>query len=182
MGVFNLADQFLNYYEYHTNPVNQIIHFVFVPVLTFSFTMLLTSMGIKWPILSSIFSPENPYVMNIGFLFITLLIIYYLLLDRFTGSILAVELISFLILSVHLYGTLNRTTYFFVIALTQLVGWGTQFAGHGIWEGRRPALVDNGLQVFIAPLFVMVEAMFFLGLKQDLKKEVEQKLKARRSK
>jgi uncharacterized membrane protein YGL010W len=176
MGVFNLADQFMNYFEYHRNPVNQLIHFVFVPVLTFSFTMLFCSVRIQWPFLTSFFSPENPYVMNLGFLFVVLVCLYYLILDRLTGSILVFEFASFLYISVLLLQNLDKSKYYFVAGMIQLIGWTTQFAGHAFFEGKRPALMDNGLQVFIAPLFVMVEAMFFLGLKQDLKREVHKRM------
>ena len=40
--------------------------------------------------------------------------------------------------------------------------------GHAI-EGRRPALADNLLQVFNAPLFLTAEVLFLFGLRQDLR-------------
>src|SRR5262249_34088621 len=47
-------------------------------------------------------------------------------------------------------------------------GWTMQLIGHG-FEGRRPALADNVLQVFNAPLFLVVEALMELGFRPDLK-------------
>lgn len=176
MAVFNLADQFINYYEYHKNPLNQLIHFVFVPVLTFGIIMLLVAVPVQWPLLSLLVPPNIDLVMNLAFPFLILLVIYYLILDRSIGSLLTIELTCFLFLACHLHRTLPSNTYFVVSILVQVIGWSIQFLGH-YWEGRRPALVDNGLQVFIAPMFVMVEFVFKLGLKQDLKKEVEQKLR-----
>jgi uncharacterized membrane protein YGL010W len=93
--------------------------------------------------------------------------------------VLCIELATILIVSVNLWHSIPRNIYFFIVGITQLVGWTTQFAGHGVWEGRRPALVDNAFQVFIAPLFVMVEAFFYFGFRKELKKEVDAKLKLR---
>ncbi len=69
--------------------------------------------------------------------------------------------------------------YTLIIIVSQLVGWGTQFFAHAKFEGRRPALVDNAFQVFIAPLFVMLEFLFALGWNKKLYDTVERKLKER---
>lgn len=37
------------------------------------------------------------------------------------------------------------------------VAWTLQFIGHGVFERRKPALLDNVLQVFAAPIFVTLE-------------------------
>ena len=45
-----------------------------------------------------------------------------------------------------------------------------QFAGHGIFEGRAPALLDNLVQaLFLAPFFVWMEILFYLGYRPELK-------------
>jgi uncharacterized membrane protein YGL010W len=44
-----------------------------------------------------------------------------------------------------------------------------------VWEGRRPALVDNLFQAFIGPMFIMAEVVMALGMKQELKALVETK-------
>ena len=42
-----------------------------------------------------------------------------------------------------------------------VVSWILQFIGHGTFEGRAPALLDNLFQaVFLAPLFVWLELLF----------------------
>src|SRR5262249_57547688 len=43
-------------------------------------------------------------------------------------------------------------------------GWIVQLVGHGI-EGKRPALADNLLQIFNAPLFLVVEVLLALGVR-----------------
>ena len=51
-----------------------------------------------------------------------------------------------------------------------MVAWLAQFVGHGKFEGRAPALLDNLLQAFLlAPLFVWMEILFFLGYRPELR-------------
>jgi uncharacterized membrane protein YGL010W len=59
-----------------------------------------------------------------------------------------------------------------VLLATFLGGWAIQLIGHA-FEGRRPALADNLLQIFNAPLFLTVEVAFLLGLRQDLRAAAE---------
>lgn len=55
-----------------------------------------------------------------------------------------------------------------------VVSWILQFVGHGKYEGRKPALLDNLVQaLFLAPLFVWYEVLFRLGFYKELKRDVE---------
>ncbi len=54
-----------------------------------------------------------------------------------------------------------------------VVGWILQFIGHGVFEGRAPALLDSLDQAIItAPFFVLIEVLFFFGYRKDLHKRV----------
>ena len=55
------------------------------------------------------------------------------------------------------------------VALAIHVGaWILQFIGHGVFEGRAPALLDSLDQALLtAPLFVLLEVLFFFGYKRD---------------
>lgn len=51
--------------------------------------------------------------------------------------------------------------------------WIAQFIGHGKFEGRAPALLDNLVQaVFLAPFFVWFEILFSLGYRPELKRRL----------
>jgi uncharacterized membrane protein YGL010W len=54
-------------------------------------------------------------------------------------------------------------------------GWIFQLVGH-VFEGRRPALADNLFQIFVAPIFLVAELFFALGLKRDVLEKVEARL------
>jgi uncharacterized membrane protein YGL010W len=56
-------------------------------------------------------------------------------------------------------------------ALLFVGGWRLQLIGH-YFEGRKPALVDNVFQIFVAPIFLAAEVFFALGYKKNLRKNV----------
>jgi len=53
-------------------------------------------------------------------------------------------------------------------AVAFVAGWIIQLIGHA-FEGKRPALADNLLQIFNAPLFLTVEVLLLLGFRRDLR-------------
>jgi 2-hydroxy fatty acid dioxygenase len=55
-----------------------------------------------------------------------------------------------------------------------VVSWLAQFVGHGKFEGRAPALLDNLVQaLLLAPLFVWMEILFFFGYRPELKQRFD---------
>jgi uncharacterized membrane protein YGL010W len=58
-----------------------------------------------------------------------------------------------------------------------VIGWVVQFIGHGFFEKRAPALLDNLLQaVVLAPFFVLFEGLFLLGYRTDLKTTIDKRV------
>jgi len=53
-----------------------------------------------------------------------------------------------------------------------VIGWAIQFVGH-YYEGRKPAFVDDLSGLIVGPLFVVAELLFLLGLRQELKHDIE---------
>ena len=52
--------------------------------------------------------------------------------------------------------------------------WVAQFIGHGVFEGRAPALLDNLVQALVlAPFFVWMEVLFSFGFRPELKSRVD---------
>jgi uncharacterized membrane protein YGL010W len=81
---------------------------------------------------------------------------------------------SFASLSNKLMGKYNRSKVNTIAVAVHIVSWIAQFVGHGKYEGRKPALLDNLVQaLFLAPLFVWYEVLFKLGLYKGLQREVE---------
>jgi len=81
---------------------------------------------------------------------------------------------SFAALSNRLMQRYNKTKVNSIAIGVHVVSWILQFIGHGKFEGRKPALLDNLVQaLFLAPLFVWYETLFKLGLYKNLRREVE---------
>lgn len=127
-------------YEYHQNTANKVIHFVFVPVLTFSLMMLLYLVPLDLPVIGDLISPFlRPTLATWVAL---LLCTYYLLLSVIPGLILTGEFVGMLLLSEWLLHTMSSSNYIWLALACQIIGWITQFVGHGVFEKRRPALTD----------------------------------------
>ncbi|HEU0201495.1 MAG TPA: Mpo1-like protein, partial [Burkholderiaceae bacterium] len=55
-----------------------------------------------------------------------------------------------------------------------VVGWVFQFVGH-IYEGRKPAFVDDLIGLLVGPLFIVAEIGFALGMRTELRREIERR-------
>ena len=55
------------------------------------------------------------------------------------------------------------------------VGWLIQFAGH-LYEGKKPAFVDDTIGLLVGPMFVVAEVLFGLGWNKPLLAHIEQRV------
>lgn len=85
----------------------------------------------------------------------------------------------------HLVANYGSVATYWALGI-HVVSWLAQFVGHGKFEGRAPALLDNLTQaLFLAPLFVWLEVLFYFGYRPELqarlKVEVEREVQTYRS-
>jgi uncharacterized membrane protein YGL010W len=161
--VKTLAEQMAVYAAYHRDATNKAIHFVFVPLIIWSAMGLLIQAG----------------SVTLGNLEVTLahaiavaLLAYYLSLDFPLG--VAMVFLFTLMLVTALQAQEAMAGRGWMVFLAVFAGsWVAQLVGHAAFEHRKPALADNVLQVFVAPIFVVAEWAFALGLRKPLQREVE---------
>jgi uncharacterized membrane protein YGL010W len=154
----SLKEQMESYGAYHKDPRNQLTHFFGVPLVTFALFQFLS-----W--FQFIHSPQN-LTITVATLFFLGVLVYYLRLD---WQIALVQL-PFTLTLLWLADWAAQRPFRQSVAIfltTFILGWIIQLVGHA-FEGRRPALADNILQVFNAPLFLTVEALARLGFRRDL--------------
>ena len=97
----------------------------------------------------------------------------YILMEPVAGSLLAPLLVGGTAYVNHLTSTYGSTATYWSLAI-QGVAWIAQFVGHGVFEGRAPALLDNLVQAFfLAPFFVWLEVLFFFGYRPNLKARID---------
>jgi uncharacterized membrane protein YGL010W len=53
-------------------------------------------------------------------------------------------------------------------AVLIVVGWAFQLIGHAVFEGRKPAFMDDLSHTLIGPMFVVTKVLVWLGLRRDL--------------
>ncbi|XP_058096386.1 2-hydroxy-palmitic acid dioxygenase mpo1-like [Magnolia sinica] len=158
-GVLDLERHFAFYGAYHSNPINIIIHVLFVwPIFYTSLVLFhFTPSLIQLPPLPFL-SP--PLLLNFGFFFALLYASFYVLLDRRAGSLAALLCLFCWLSSSSLASRLGFSLAWKVVLAAQLFCWIGQFIGHGVFEKRAPALLDNLSQALLmAPFFVLLEVL-----------------------
>lgn len=94
---------------------------------------------------------------------------FFVLLEPVAGGLLAPFLISGAAYANYLLSTYGTMVNYWAGGI-HVVAWLVQFVGHGFFEGRAPALLDNLVQaLLLAPLFVWMEILFFFGYRPELR-------------
>ena len=94
-------------------------------------------------------------------------------MEPVAGGLLAPMLLGGTAYANQLTANYGRTANTWALVL-HVTCWLAQFVGHGVFEGRAPALLDNLVQaVFLAPFFVWMEVLFFLGYRPELKRRLD---------
>ena len=98
----------------------------------------------------------------------------YILMEPVAGGMLAPLLLGATAYANYLTSTYGMKANYIAIGV-HVFSWIAQFIGHGIYEGRAPALLDNLVQaIFLAPLFVWLEILFAFGYRPELKSRLEE--------
>lgn len=95
-------------------------------------------------------------------------------MEPVAGGLLAPLLLGATAYANHLTSTYGATANYWALGI-HITSWLAQFVGHGVFEGRAPALLDNLVQaIFLAPFFVWMEILFFFGYRPGLKGRLDQ--------
>ena len=151
-NILDFENNFLFYQKYHKNTINKIIHIICIPLITWSLSVLLFNIKINNIRLSKII--------------LTFYKIYYLILSFKYGLLMMI--ILDLIYKLSKFFVTNYNNHFKIAFMIQITSWILQFIGHGLFEGKKPALIDNLVQAFlIAPMFVLIDVLSIFGYKLD---------------
>lgn len=158
-----LEQQMSFYAAYHQDARNKATHFVGVPMIIFG---LFIALGWARVELGGI-------TFTAAMLLAAAVLVWYFLLD------VPLALAMFAVNAALLYladgisvQPLGTGFAWFLVFFGG--GWVIQLVGH-VWEGRKPALVDNFFQIFVAPIFLAAEVFFALGYKPALHAAVQKR-------
>ena len=152
------------YAAYHRDPRNKATHFVGVPLI-----MLAILVPLSWVRIE-----VAGFEISTAMLLAAAVLAYYFVLDlALACAMLAV--IAVLIWLAETIAAGSATQGWTWFGALFVGGWLLQLLGHA-FEGRRPALVDNVLQIFVAPIFLMAELFLALGYRPALRKRLGESL------
>lgn len=93
-------------------------------------------------------------------------------MEPVAGGFLAPLIMAGVAYSKHLTSSYGSNANYWALGI-HLTSWILQFIGHGVFERRAPALLDNLVQAFfLAPFFVWMEILFFFGYRPELQARV----------
>ncbi|WP_417317837.1 DUF962 domain-containing protein [Emcibacter sp.] len=153
--------QMAMYSAYHMDTRNQITHYIGVPSIVISLFMLFSWIGLF---------TLNGIQVTFAMVFLAVILLFYLLSDLVIGVVAAIVFIPLLKMSASLAPVADSNGWIW-FAVLFVGGWIFQLVGH-VFEGRKPALLDNLFQIFMAPGFLIAEALFHLGLHKKLRAEI----------
>ncbi len=158
-------EQMAMYSAYHRDKRNQMTHHVGVPMIVFSVMVLASLVTV---------ATFEIGVLTLAGLLITVLLLMYLVSAPLVGLV-AVLIYTVLLYAAEQIGAVGTSTALVTFGVFFVGGWIIQFWGHA-FEGRKPALFDNLLQIFMAPSFLIAEILFALGLEKDLQAKIAQRM------
>ncbi|PNT16955.1 hypothetical protein POPTR_010G166500v4 [Populus trichocarpa] len=163
-GLFDLEKHYAFYGAYHSNPINILIHMIFVWPIFFASSLILyftpPLFNLPQVELSLFGSNDVVLFLNIGFFLVLIYALFYICLDPKAGSLAALFCGFCWVSSCFVASWLGFSLAWKVVLVAQIICWTGQFIGHGVFEKRAPALLDNLVQAFVmAPFFVLLEAL-----------------------
>jgi uncharacterized membrane protein YGL010W len=164
-----LEQQMSFYAAYHQDARNKATHFVGVPMIIFGLFIALGWARVE----------IGGVTLTAAMLLTAVVLVWYFLLD--VPLALAMLAVNAALLTLADRVSLLPIGAGFVWFLVFFGGgWVIQLIGHA-WEGRKPALVDNFFQIFVAPIFLAAEAFFALGYKPALHAAVQRRAREMRA-
>ena len=157
-----IVEHLSQYAFYHQDRRNVATHFVGIPLIVVGIAVLLSRP--HFTLLEIVFTPALIVALASS--------VFYIRLDKLIGVVMTM-LLALAIWFAELVAAQSTSIWFITGVGLFVVGWVFQFVGH-YFEGKKPAFLDDVIGLIIGPLFVFVELMFLLGLKQNWRKTIKE--------
>ena len=158
-----LIDHLAQYAAYHRDRRNIASHFIGIPLIVVAVAVLLSRPGVS---LLGVWC--SPALLTAG-----AATLFYWRLDLRFGVLMSALLGLCLWAGASLAQSATAVWLAWGLCLFVL-GWIIQFVGH-YYEGRKPAFVDDLMGLAVGPLFVVAELGFLLGLRDEVRRAVEER-------
>jgi uncharacterized membrane protein YGL010W len=164
-----LEQQMSFYAAYHQDARNKATHFVGVPMIIFGLFIALGWARIEL----------GGVTLTAAMLLAAVVLVWYFLLDfPLAAAMLVINAGLLYLADLVSVQPIGSGLVWFLVFFGG--GWVIQLIGH-VFEGRKPALVDNFFQIFVAPIFLAAEVFFALGYKPALHAAVQKRAREMRA-
>lgn len=161
-----LVEQMADYAAHHRQGRTKLTHFVGVPAIVLAVLVLLALARFR----------VGGVTVSLATLLVAAMVAWYVSRDLAIGVVLAVLVAPLLLLAEWVARQPLPVALGAFVALF-VGGWAVQLIGHRI-EGNRPAFLDNLAHLVVAPAFLTAELLFALGLRRELREEIERRVAA----
>ncbi len=161
----SLTDQLTTYASYHRDRRNIATHFIGIPMILYAVVILLSR---------PLWLAESPLAVSPALFASIAASLYYLRLDIRFGLLMTLILAIMVRFASPIAAESTTNWLSWGVGLF-VVGWIFQSIGH-IWEGKKPAFLDDVIGLIIGPLFVVSEVVFALGARAELLTAIESKV------
>jgi uncharacterized membrane protein YGL010W len=150
--------QLAYYADAHRDQVNSVMHMIGNPILFVAVVLPLCLLPVS--------------VLGVHTDAATLLVIPALILwiawDVAIGLAIAVTSVPLLFAAGAIASHVSALWVWIIAVVLFVFGWALQIVGHQLFEGKRPTLLDNPVQMLISPMFIFAKLFIALGLRPDL--------------
>ena len=152
----------VSYARYHRDPRNIATHYAGIPLIIFAIGVLL------WRLQFSLLGlPLNGAVMLWA-----LAAAWYLYQGVSVVTMATIAVTGLLVMFAQPFAQAALLPWLAVGLGSFVVGWAFQLVGH-VWEGRKPAFVDDIRGLLVGPMFVTAEVWFVLGGGKSLRDQID---------
>lgn len=160
----NLTDHLASYASYHRDARNIATHFIGIPTVVFSFTVMLS-----WPL-----AWVGTVPLSAAWLLWLVASVFYLSLSLPLGVLMTVLMGGYVALGAWV-AHMGVWVWLAAGLGSFALGWFFQMLGHH-YEQRKPAFVDDLVGLLVGPLFLVTEVLFAMGLLRPLHQTITAKV------
>ena len=157
-----LLDQLAKYATYHRDRRNIATHLIGIPMIVVSIAILLSRPGVD--VAGVLLTPALALTAAT--------VLYYFLLDLRFGLVMG-ALMALSLWAGYAVAAQSTTVWLGTGIGMFVVGWVFQLVGH-VYEGKKPAFVDDLTGLVIGPLFVVAEVGFAIGMRLEVEQQIEE--------
>jgi uncharacterized membrane protein YGL010W len=160
----SLVDQLGQYAVYHRDSRNIVSHLIGIPMIVVAVATLLARPS---------FDMTTALTLSPAMLVAAAVATFYLRLDIRFGILMTV-LLALSVWAGKLLAMQSTGLWLAWGLGLFFVGWVIQFIGH-YFEGSKPAFVDDVIGLAVGPLFIVAELAFSLGLRDPVRRAMEER-------